>query len=241
MPISQRQRTAEEERWSAELASILSDQYDSLAEQLNPQFPNNPPNDWWEKWRTEIAAFLGISLLQLSQLSAEDAVATYGIGVDWDAILNASQEWVSGYNFELVRGINATSEAALQGLLNDYYAGRIDYDTMLGMLETRFGPTRAASIATTEVTRAYEQGIDMYQQELDGLGLDTDRVWITEAGACPYCEPYDGVLESEGWDDGPPPLHVSCRCSSEIVLLPGSKHYQEWNEKVELVYANSHI
>lgn len=210
-----------EEEWAAYLAGMFSEQYDSLVDQLDPNNPQPPPPSFWDEWGATIASYLALSLFDLAQASSQSAIERIGIGANWDAVLNASQEWASRYSFSLVRDINATSQAALQKLLSDYYGGRLDYDGMLAMLESRFGPTRAASIAATEVTRGFEQGIDIYQQELDGLGLETDRVWITEAGACPICSPYDGVLESEGWAEGEPPLHTNCLPGDTLVLPVG--------------------
>lgn len=226
-----KERARAEQEWAAQLAGILSDQYDELTTTMSSDRPYNPPPDWWEKWRLQIAAFLGLSLLQLAQLSAENEMATVGIGVDWAQVLAASRDWVSTYSFDLVGGINATSQTALQGLLSDYYAGKIDFDTMTAMLESQFGPTRAAMIARTEVTRAFVQGQSIYNDELNSLGLDTDRQWHTTDTPCPLCEPYDGVFESEGWDDGEPPLHPNDQCFTTIEILPGSKMYREWREK----------
>lgn len=232
MPTAtERLRKQAEEEWAARLASVFSDQYDELVDELESERPVDPPPGWWDEWGTTIAAFLGVSLMELTQMSAELEISRVGISVNWDNVLNAAQNWTSSYTFDLVRGINTRSQQALQGLLNNYYSGKIDYDTMVSMLESRFGPTRAASIATSEVTRGVEQGIDIYQQELEALGIETDRIWYTEPGACELCAPYDGVLESEGWYDGPPPLHPRCACHSEIILLPGTRSYREWLNK----------
>ena len=233
MPTAtERLRKQAEEEWAARLAGVFSDQYDELVGELGPaDRPVDPPPSWWDKWGTTIAAFLGVSLLELTQMSAELEISRVGIAVNWDGVLSAAQDWTSRYTFDLVRGINTTSQQALQGLLNNYYSGKIDYDTLVSMLESRFGPTRAASIATTEVTRGMEQGIDIYQQGLAELGIETDRIWSAEPGACPICAPYDGVTESQGWYDGPPPLHPNCRCVTHVILLPGTRSYREWLKK----------
>jgi len=197
-----------------------------LREVTSPEHPA-PPADWWDEWQKEMAAILALSLLALAEQGAEQAVAYYGIGVDWDAILNGSQQWANQYSFELIRDLTTTNRTAVQNALSRFYGGQIDYQTMVDSLASRFGPVRGSAIATTETTRAFEQGLDMYQIELEGLGLGTDRVWWAEVDACPLCLPYHGVLESEGWTDGPPPIHTNCRCWSEIVVLPGDKHYSQ--------------
>lgn len=225
-----------EAEWAALLAGVLSDQYDELLEQLDPNNPNPPSPTWWDKWGTTLMAALGVSLLNLSQVATESAVNYYGVGVDWDAVLQASQDWATRYGYDLVRGINATSQAGLQKLLSSYQSGTIDYDTLVQMLSNQYGPTRAASIAATEVSRGFEQGIDIYQDQLEKLGMQTDRVWLTAVGACPLCEPMHGRLESEGWPEGPPPRHPNCYCYTEVVVLPGTKHYQMFKRAHERSY-----
>jgi hypothetical protein len=215
------QKDRAEAELAASLAAMFADQYDSLMEVTSPEQPS-PPADWWDEWQKELAAIIALSLLALAEQGAEQAVAYYGIGVDWDAILNGSQQWASNYSYELVRDLTATNRAALQNALSRFYSGQIDYQTMVDSLASRFGPTRAAAIASTETTRSFEQGIDMYQQELEGLGLSTDRVWWAEADACPLCLPYHGVLESEGWLDGPPPIHTNCLTGDALVLPVGA-------------------
>lgn len=221
-----RQKERAERELAASLAALLDDQYEDLLVQLSQTTtPQVPQFGWWEEWQVAMVGALGLSMFQISENAALSMAEYTGIAVDYDAILNAAQGWSSQYSFDLVRGINDTSRAALQDLLQDFYSGSIDFDTLEAMLSSRYGATRAASIATTEVTRAWEQGVDMYQTELEGLGLDVDRIWHCEPDACPLCSPYDGVLESEGWDDGEPPLHPNCACLTEIVVLPGSKNY----------------
>lgn len=219
-----------EARWANGLAGVLSDQYDDLAGVLDPSAPANPPADWWEKWRLALVASLGVGLLDLSHAAAQSAVERYGIGVDWDAVLQSSQQWATQYSYELVRGINATSQAALQRMIQQYYSGSVDYDTLLNMLASQYGPTRAASIAATEVTRGFEQGVEIYQQELGRMGIQADRIWYTVDGGCPICRPFHGRLKSEGWSAGPPPVHPNCKCYTEVVVLPGGSGFAEWNQ-----------
>jgi hypothetical protein len=235
MPINiDKLRRSAEADVSAALAGYLSEQYDGLLEELDPEKPFQPDTNWWDNWQAELMVILGVALLKLSNDSSEFTMEEYGIGVDWSAVLSSSQRWATSYSFDLVRGITGTTQAALQDLLSQYYAGTINYTTLESMIAQQFGPMRALSIARTETTRAIEQGIDVYQDQLEALGIGTDRVWHTEPGACPICEPYDGVLESEGWDDGEPPLHPNCACDTEIIILPGEKNFTR--TRYELVH-----
>src|SRR3990167_7124051 len=208
-----------EAEWAMQLSALLSDQYDALVGELGDN-GNSPSPNWWQEQNAYLLSFLGVSLFETAQVSVESVIAEYGIGVDWDAVLNASQDWAQSYGFDLVSGINSSSQQALQKLMSQFHSGAIDYDTMLNMLTSQYGPTRASAIAATEVNRSFEQGIDIYQNELQKLGLTTDRVWLTTEGACAICLPLHGVLESEGGDFDAPPAHPNCFCFTEIVTVP---------------------
>jgi hypothetical protein len=208
-----------EERWAAWLAGTFEEQYGSLLEELDPQQPKDPGNDWWQGW---IALMAGFAVADLQRMSEEGAFSTIehtGVGVDWDVVLGQSENWASTYGFGLVRDINATSQQALQAGLQRYYNGEIDYATLVQQMSSRYGPVRGAMIASTEVTRGFERGVDIYEDELRRQGMQTDRVWWTEAGACPICEPNHGILRSQGWTISGAPAHPRCRCWTDLVLV----------------------
>lgn len=81
---------------------------------------------------------------------------------------------------------------------------------------------RANLIATHESNLAANQGQrEAWNQSADAGFLDrnsTRRVWIASSDACPDCEPLDGleVGFDDEFDDGDPPIHVACRCSTGL-------------------------
>lgn len=204
--------------WSAWFAESFAEQYDELLERLDPEQPQVPPNEWWDNWQTIFLGFAALQLAATAQASAQEAMLA-GVGVNWDAVLGASTEWAQRYGFDLVRGINANSAEAIQRALQGFYSGNLSYDDMTGQLAAWFGPMRAEMIAITETTRGLEQGLQIYQQQLNAQGISTDTRYNAEPGACPICAPDNRRRLSAGWSGGYPPRHPRCRCYTEIVVL----------------------
>ena len=144
-----------------------------------------------------------------------------GIGVDYDDVLNLSSKWASDYGFELVTNINANSQRALQAALQDFYSGKLDYNGVVNNISGYFSPVRAEMIASTEISRGFSQGGELYEQQLRQMGYNTDIIWYTQEGACEICKPNHKQLKRRnGWTVAGVPAHPRCRCWEEVLILP---------------------
>lgn len=216
-------KDAAEERWAASMTGLLFDQYTDLRRELKKE-TRDPDPGWWASWETTYLAFMAPEFLNMAELAAQTSATRLGIGVDWNLVLSEAENWASTYAFGLVRDMNLSSEAALQNALQRFYAGQIDQQTLYDMLLPRFGPVRASNIASTEVTRGFQRGLDIYEHGLQQQGLVTDQVWWTEAGACPLCAANHGrYRDRDGWTISGTPAHPNCRCWTALVVVTSAR------------------
>jgi hypothetical protein len=155
------------------------------------------------------AAQGGVTLFELS----------VDIGFDWTLANAEAAAWARSYTYELVRNIDQTTVRALQRLIGGFVEtpGMTIGDVMAGL---PFGESRALSVATTEITRAYASG-----QRLAGEALAREypdvkvvKTWFTNADdrTCLICAPLHGKEVGLNEEFAPginqPPAHPRCRC-----------------------------
>ena len=139
----------------------------------------------------------------------------------------------------LIRDVVGLNDRQATALFN-YRVGLVEDGRAADQVErmtARYGDRllrqRADTIAQTEIHRASAEG----QHELwregvrEGrIGANVRRVWISNVGACSWCEaielinadgvPIDGQFETPDGDmiDGPEESHVGCRCSTGLEM-----------------------
>lgn len=140
------------------------------------------------------------------------------ISTDEQGIVNEqARVWSQQYTYDLVRGINETTQDALRRAFDVFNSTPgMTRGELEQLLAPTFGPVRASMIAVTETTRTASEATTAQQRYLTEQGFNLIRVWNTNADdlVCPICGPLNGRPETE-WAStvGPPPAHVNCRCS----------------------------
>jgi len=139
------------------------------------------------------------------------------------AVINQrALEWAGSYTYDLVSKLTDTTRDVVRGAVERFVATPgMTRDDLLAILQPAFGDVRAGMIATTEVTRAYAEATNTYQQMLDDLGIRMARVWNTnndDDRVCSICGPMDGEPENRWPSDlqAGPPAHVNCRCTISL-------------------------
>ena len=128
--------------------------------------------------------------------------------------------------FGLVKDLNLSSQKHLQKSLTNFFNTPEDLrsvDDLAANIATRFGATRAENIAITEVTRGFERGKEIDQEELARLGIKTEPRWHTKRDeeVCIICRPNEDLLKSEGWTAAGIPAHPRDRCWTTIEVVEG--------------------
>ena len=151
---------------------------------------------------------------------ALDTLETVGLAFDYTLANAQAAQWASRYSYDLIRGINTTTERAMQTAVNDWFNERTTLPDLVRELEPTFGRRRSKLIAQTETTRAaYEGNLAGYEEskvvdELDWVTVRDERV-------CPTCGPLDGKKAPlRGTFEGgfAPPAHPGCRCFCRPVV-----------------------
>lgn len=151
---------------------------------------------------------LGVSI-------AVDQLAGAGISFDYRLVNEEARRWAQNYSYELVRGIDATTQTVLRTELEAWTSTGEPYSGLVRRLAPTFGRQRAKLIATTEITRAYAEGsMAIYQAS----GVVTGVEWLTAGpAACKICAPLQGkIFPLVGLVR--PPLHPGCVCGLAPVV-----------------------
>lgn len=156
----------------------------------------------------EASSSLGVSV-------ALDTLERIGLGFDWTLANTDAAKWASQYSYELVRGINSTTQARLQVAVNDWFQERTTVGDLIKELQPLFGKRRARAIAITETTRAAAQG-SVIGFEKSGVVQEAEWVTVRDERVCPICgglhgkrAPLRGTFpEGKSY----PPAHPGCRC-----------------------------
>lgn len=203
----------------AELARILANVQSKERRKLLAAL-GEPPNldnvtpEFWQQYSHSLRKEIVPALEKMFMASAEAMLAqTPAIGVDWTLINKNAAEWASRYGFDLVSGITDTTREALQQKVSAFFENQMTMPQFAEALEPLFGPVRAEMLAITETTRAANAGLQGVVDELDKTGIVMVARWSTavDEHVCPICEPLDGKLQGDGWDELPP-AHPRCRC-----------------------------
>lgn len=207
-----------ERRLSRELAQELNNQLDAL-------IPPDATDAQVQAAVNQVAATSGPirdalrrSLEQSSSLGvsvALDTLQNIGMSFDWTLAHVQASAWASRYSFDLVRGMNQTTQGRLQVAIDEWFRNGDTLEQLRQELAPTFGKRRAAMIASTETTRAAAEGsITGYEQS----GVVVGKSWsvANDERVCPVCGGLEGITVPLRADFAPgianPPAHPSCRC-----------------------------
>lgn len=129
-----------------------------------------------------------------------------GSGIDWMLANQAAANWAAGYVFDLVGGINDTTQAQLAEAVSSFFTDQLTMGDLRSLVGDIFSPARAAKIASTEITRAANRGEYDTIQEIEAAGVEMVPTWQTSEDdhVCEICGPLDGQ-EADGLDDAGEP------------------------------------
>ena len=218
-----------------------------FAKALGEDLTNN--GALWEGFEQDYTQLLLPAFEEVMTEAAQTAIAglPFQIGIDWTLVNTAAAEWARDYTYELVSGLNGTTQKRLQAALGNWVEAGETFPDLVARVEKIFNnPVRAEMIAATEITRVYAEANTLAWRE---SGVVKGRRWETanDARVCPICAPLGGLTVTEGEAqpasivtqrrraivadiDEPfihpetgeeyrnPPAHVGCRCGVAPVV-----------------------
>jgi hypothetical protein len=209
----------------AALAKVLAREFNRARLQLLGLIPGLDP--WMvdvapEFWADHRANLVGVTTPLMSGVfvaQAETLLEEFDfLGVEWGLVNEAAVDWARGYTFDLVKGINTTSQRTLQKLIPGYFENQWTQGQLSEQLVPTFGVKRAGVIARTEVTRAATEGELATVAELakDGINMKPFHETRNDELVCPICGPRHGKEITDGEFA---PLHPNCRCWTRHELV----------------------
>ena len=203
------------------LKSRLASHFDAVMQILGD--PPNLNNLTPEFWQTEAGRLLAMLSPELEAMAMTSAAASATVSVVWDEAVIAREavEWARQYAYDLVSQLNRSTLELLQQVISGFLeTPGMTIGDLRRELAPAFGERRAQTIAVTETTRAFEQGNQLVQRELERAGIHRVRQWRTamDEKVCPLCAPLEGKNEGD-WGGLPgPPAHPNCRCWTVQVM-----------------------
>jgi hypothetical protein len=197
----------------AAIEADLSDDVERfLAEQLGrvrSEMERSPQNNVGEDdgfWEAETQTFRQRFLGQLQQIvnglvdiAIDDVTAQLGGGADWAGVNADAARWAREYVGELITGITETTRASVREDVAAWIETGARLDDLIDALAPTFGRRRADLIASTEVTRAFDEANDLVRQSV-GLPRAEKKA----------------------------PAHPRCRCATRPQLLPNGEWCVVW-------------
>jgi len=176
-----------------------------------PPDASRVPESWWEEHRARIAAALAVALVDV-YLEAAAAVQAGlpGSVSDWAQVQGDAATWARDYAGGLAASLVTNTRSALAALLS--LAPGMSAEDVTRRVRDLFGPTRAATIAITETTRAVSAAerhvIDLVAVVISAT-LTPYYQTAADERVCPMCSPRNRRRITDGVF---PPLHPRCRC-----------------------------
>jgi SPP1 gp7 family putative phage head morphogenesis protein len=168
-----------------------------------------------------VEAALALALLWPRRLRADDTLA--------HAILLARTDAKRAGAAATVRNLRVVDEAFAQvervniqrDVARAMEAARA-YEKQLALVEGEAAKARPAleRIIVTETAQAFNEGaLEQARRVENDTGVELERMWSAEAGACDECAELDGTVVglNEFFPGGEPgSIHPNCRCVDEI-------------------------
>jgi hypothetical protein len=198
-----RQRAQLENELKADIAEFLDEQQERVAEAVERNRNLADDDAFWqqeeERFRKRFLSRLVQAVQELVRLAATDTEEEVGGGVDWAGVNQQAAEWARQYAGELITNVTETTRASVREAVATWIETGAELDELTQTLAPTFGPQRAELIASTEVTRAFDEANDITRQR---IGLPRTRYKA--------------------------PAHPRCRCSTHPMLLDNGDWVIVW-------------
>ena len=198
-----KQRAAIENELKRDLDAFLDEQQERVVEAVERNRDLADDDAFWdqeeERFRQRFLSRLVQAVQELIGLAAQDAESEVGGGVDWAGVNEDAAAWAREYAGELIKNVTETTRASVRQAVATWIETGAELDELTQALTPTFGPQRAELIASTEVTRAFDEANNITRQR---IGLPR-----TEYRA---------------------PAHPRCRCSTHPMLLDNGDWVIVW-------------
>ena len=223
---------ANREEYEQKIADALEKEFNRFSRELGKLIPAlsaaafDIPGDVLTAHNEKLLATLAPQMRDIMLARAAEIIEALGFtSIDWALVDSAASEFARRYTYELIRGINSTTQQRLQSIIPQFFEQQWTQGQLTEQLMNAngaFGRLRAEMIARTEVTRAASESVQQTKRELQKQGIAMVPVWRTRNDelVCPICGPRNGLVIEPGNDTNGeyPPAHPRCRCGVSLEL-----------------------
>lgn len=172
-------------------------------------------NEFWsneerELWSVLVSLFVD-TVMDGVQGGVDILPPDIAILMDFDYVNQSAIDYAREYRYELIKGITQTTQKQVQTLISDWVQSGNPLKDLEAQLDPIFGKVRAQMIASTEVTRVFQESNARVWRStgfVDVIEYQTSR----DDRVCPICAPLDGKELPLNDKTDHPPKHVRCRC-----------------------------
>jgi hypothetical protein len=159
------------------------------------------------------------------------------VGIDWNLINQQAYDFARAYSYALIKDLDSSTQLEVQNAVGDWIAAGQPLSALEMSMDNIFdNAVRAAMIAQTESTRAYNEGANQrYKQagvkkaKWQTVNVGVKRVNKLPGDVCPICSPLHNTeyeLDKGAWSEVlqqfvRQPAHPRCILPGNEVELPG--------------------
>ena len=168
-----------------------------------------------------ISGQMGQAALEGVAGGSDDLFKMFGFDMDWTGANTDASKWAMQHAGDLVKRIKQTTRDRINTAVSAYVDNAQTFgDLQRSLTDIIRNPQRAATIAQTEITRAFARGNELAWRE---SGIVQGKEWRTNNDeiVCPICKPLNH--QRVALDDSfgvsvfeepmtAPPAHPNCRC-----------------------------
>lgn len=232
--VANRDRT--EAALARELAKISAPALRKLLAALGqPPSLNNVPDSFWANYSADLRAVLETTLQDIYTAQVHTMATEHDItaSVNWNLVNKDAADWARAYSYELVKGITDTTTTALQDIISKAIEQAQPLSEIQANIEPLFGADRAATIATTELTRAASESEASVVSQMAEQGVVMRAIWLSRNDeiTCPICgdDGLNGIVADadnqfqsrDGDTYDLPPAHPNCLPGDSLVTPIG--------------------
>ncbi len=169
---------------------------------------------YWATFEAQTLA-AAVPLAQATLVEAAEFNASLGIAVDFELVNQAVLDFTQTYSTEWWRELETATRDNLRKSITKWQEGglgRRGLPSLIDDIEPMFGRVRAERIASTEVTRLFDEG-NRIAANSAGI-LEQEWQTVRDAKVEDICRPLNGNRYPT--NEGPRPVvdtHIGCRCA----------------------------
>ena len=165
-----RQRATIENELAGDIDDFLDEQEKRVLDLVkrDPALADNAAfwEDEQERFRKRFLGRLTKAAQNLARMATDDVRESVGGGADWAGVNTEAAQWARKYVGKLIGNVTDTTKKGVREAVANWVETGAKLPDLVDSLAPQFGKQRAELIASTEVTRTYDEANDLTRQSV---------------------------------------------------------------------------